>query len=177
MPDIWFTSDQHFGHDNIRKYCSRPFDSVHEMNATMTERHNALVKTGDLVYHLGDFAFANHSRYLARLNGKHHLILGNHDRPGRLRDTPFLSQQSTLLLRTDAQLLWLSHYAHRTWPQSHYGTIHLYGHSHGTLPGVGRSMDVGVDTHGYQPYNLDEILTIFPAKQVKKGDPHVHDTD
>lgn len=177
MTNIWFTSDQHFGHANIIKYCARPFDSVHEMNAVITERHNALVKPKDQVYHLGDFAFANHARYLARLNGQHHLILGNHDRPGRLQDAPFLSQNSTLLLRSTPVLLWLSHYAHRVWPQSHYGTIHLYGHSHGKLPGVGRSMDVGVDTTNFRPYNLDEIIAIFPTRAGKKGSLNVSDTD
>ena len=53
--------------------------------------------------------------------------------------------------------IWLSHYAHRTWPRLHRGDLHLYGHSHGTLPGDSRSLDVGVDCWGYRPVTLAEI--------------------
>jgi hypothetical protein len=47
---------------------------------------------------------------------------------------------------TDAgQRLYLHHYACRTWPAQHYGSHHFYGHSHGNLPPLGKSRDVGVD--------------------------------
>jgi hypothetical protein len=39
----------------------------------------------------------------------------------------------------------LCHYGMRVWPASHHGSVHFYGHSHGRLPGYGRSRDVGVD--------------------------------
>ena len=32
MSKLHFTSDLHFGHANIIKYSSRPFDSVDDMN-------------------------------------------------------------------------------------------------------------------------------------------------
>ncbi|WP_395092280.1 hypothetical protein [Armatimonas sp.] len=51
---LWFTSDHHFGHDNIRSHCQRPFDSTEEMNEAMIDRWNACVAPGDTVYHLGD---------------------------------------------------------------------------------------------------------------------------
>jgi len=54
--------------------------------------------------------------------------------------------------------IFLSHYSHRVWSQSHHGILHLYGHSHGSLPGIGKSMDVGVDTNDLYPYHLDEII-------------------
>lgn len=52
----------------------------------------------------------------------------------------------------------MCHYAMRVWDRSHYGAWHLYGHSHGRLPPSEElSMDVGVDTHDFRPYSLDEV--------------------
>jgi calcineurin-like phosphoesterase family protein len=38
MPNIWFTANFHFGHNNIIRYCDRPFRSVEEMDQTIVER-------------------------------------------------------------------------------------------------------------------------------------------
>jgi calcineurin-like phosphoesterase family protein len=52
------------------------------MNETIIERHNRVVRSEDVVVHLGDFAWKR--RYvegiLARLNGEHILFAGNHDK-------------------------------------------------------------------------------------------------
>ena len=55
------------------------------------------------------------------------------------------------------QVIVLCHYALRVWDRAHYGSWHLYGHSHGQLPSLGLSLDVGVDCHGYRPLNLVEV--------------------
>ena len=52
----------------------------------------------------------------------------------------------------------MSHYAHRTWRNSVHGAFHLYGHSHGDLPGLGRSMDVGVDANDYAPISIAAVV-------------------
>lgn len=54
--DIWFTSDTHFGHANIIKYCNRPYKDTEEMNADLIKRWNSTVGKDDLVWHLGDFS-------------------------------------------------------------------------------------------------------------------------
>jgi calcineurin-like phosphoesterase family protein len=50
MPNTWFTADFHFGHNNIIRYCNRPFRSVEEMDQTILERLNASVKPNDTLY-------------------------------------------------------------------------------------------------------------------------------
>lgn len=81
---VFFTSDTHFGHQNIIKYCNRPFSNVGEMNEVIINNWNALVMPGDVVYHLGDVALGDINKSLEcvrRLVGHKILILGNHDRP------------------------------------------------------------------------------------------------
>ena len=55
----------------------------------------------------------------------------------------------------------MSHYCHVVWPNSHYGTIHLYGHTHGTLTVPWRAIDVGVDKWNFTPVSCDEIIAKF----------------
>lgn len=79
---IWVTSDTHFNHANIIKYCNRPFSSVEEMNETIIANWNKVVSQGDTVYHLGDFALGDKSLipdFIRRLNGHISFIMGNHD--------------------------------------------------------------------------------------------------
>ena len=52
----WFTSDPHFGHANIIRFCDRPFDDVQAMNDALVHRWNAVVQPEDTVYVLGDVA-------------------------------------------------------------------------------------------------------------------------
>jgi calcineurin-like phosphoesterase family protein len=52
---IWFTSDTHFGHNNILKFCKRPWNTVEEMDEALINNWNAVVGTNDIVFHLGDF--------------------------------------------------------------------------------------------------------------------------
>lgn len=49
---IWITSDEHYGHFNIIKYCNRPFKHIDDMNDQLIERHNKLVGRDDIVYRL-----------------------------------------------------------------------------------------------------------------------------
>ena len=79
---IFFTSDTHFGHTNIIRFCNRPFKDAEEMNNTLIDNWNSVVGKNDIVYHLGDFAFGSQTLWnnmLDRLNGHIHLIIGNHD--------------------------------------------------------------------------------------------------
>jgi calcineurin-like phosphoesterase family protein len=78
--NVFLTSDTHFGHANIIKYCHRPFSSVEEMDETLVERWNAIVRPQDHVYHLGDVAMQPKAlQIVKRLNGHKRLVLGNHD--------------------------------------------------------------------------------------------------
>lgn len=79
---IFFTSDTHFGHQNILDFCKRPFNSVEEMDEALIKNWNNVVGPNDYVFHLGDFCFKGSQywdRMLNQLNGHKFLIIGNHD--------------------------------------------------------------------------------------------------
>ena len=79
----WFTSDTHFGHANIIKYCNRPFANPDEMNEAIIANWNNVVGEDDTVFHLGDVAlgkWADWDGILTQLHGHKILVVGNHER-------------------------------------------------------------------------------------------------
>lgn len=78
---IYFTSDLHFYHQNVIRYCNRPFATVEEMNEILITNWNSIVQPNDEVYCLGDLsmAFRPIELFSSRLMGKKYLVPGNHD--------------------------------------------------------------------------------------------------
>jgi len=169
---IYFTADTHFNHENIIRYCGRPFKSKDDMNLEMIRRWNEVVLPGDVVFHLGDFGFGNCEDIINQLNGKIYFIPGSHD-SHLLRADYFIKSVKILPLyynlKHEKQHVVLSHYCMRTWPQSYYGSWHLFGHSHGKLEPIGKSLDVGVDVHDFYP------LSWLDIKSKMKRRPHNFD--
>jgi calcineurin-like phosphoesterase family protein len=161
LDHIFVISDTHFGHSNVITYDNRPFASVEEHDETQISRWNAAVGESDTVYHLGDFARTRgHAKeILPRLNGEIILIRGNHDDDlWKSREELFHASHEALYVRADGHKFYLSHYAHRVWRNSHHGSFHLHGHSHGALPRLGRSMDVGANVVGYTPISFSQVV-------------------
>lgn len=176
MKNIFFTSDHHFGHKNVIKYSNRPFESVEEMDEVMIQRWNEKVGMDDEVYHLGDVGLSSAGKLrkiLARLNGKIYLIKGNHEKSAVACHTRFewIKDYYELVVE-DAefekgeQLIVLFHYALREWNAAHWGTYHLYGHSHGTLSDnpTALAFDIGVDCHNFYPLSYQEVKQIMKTK-------------
>lgn len=186
---IFFTADPHIGHTNILHLCHRDFPNVWEMKETLIRNHNSIVTDNDETWNLGDIGYKCQAKdildYLARLNGKINIILGNHDKvmrqciangtfqnlfkSGKLEviGLPVSLDPSISISKTidiGDKMVYMSHYGTRTWPSAFRGTIHLYGHSHSNLPPLYKSMDVGVDTFDnthtrYFPWSWNEIQT------------------
>lgn len=173
---MFFTSDPHFGHKNILKYTNRGhyFNDVDEHDAILVENWNNVVRPKDEIYCLGDFALCSDERrdlITDQLNGKIHLILGNHDKKlTRNFVNKFESVQHYKEITRFRPNIILFHYAMRVWNKSHYGNWQLYGHSHGMLPEFNGilQMDVGIDCHPeYKPFHYDEIKLIMDRKVVQ----------
>lgn len=79
---FFIIADTHFNHENIIRFCNRPFKSIDEMNSYMIKAWNETVSNNDTVLVLGDFAFGNKEYVRELVNtlyGKKFLIMGNHD--------------------------------------------------------------------------------------------------
>lgn len=190
---LWFSSDFHFGHTNIagpkvskwpKGY--RDFESVHEMNKCITQSVNKYVQPDDTLFFLGDFCFGGHQNtpvYRHSLQCRNiHLCRGNHDHHIDKYKELFTSIQDVKDLNYTPYTIFMSHYAHRVWQGSHKGWIHLYGHSHDTIPDHGKSMDVGVDVAyrlfgEYRPFSIEEIIQIMNKRQIVFEDHHTSKTN
>lgn len=186
---IWFTSDTHFYHKNIMKFCpkTRLGADFQEMTELLITNWNRDVQPDDTVYLLGDVFFANAQQargVLNRLNGNIHLIFGNHDQVIRnnvdiLR--MFASVQEYKEIKIDKKQVIMFHYPMLEWNKMHHGSYALFGHVHGSMdnhPEVlsARTMDVGVDSRpgGIAPANgpmslwsweqVDSILSKRPVR-------------
>jgi calcineurin-like phosphoesterase family protein len=174
---IWFTSDHHFGHENIIKYCSRPFQSVEEMNLKMIENWNQVIPHDGIVFHLGDFAYGGIEfvrDIRAKLNGTIHFVRGNHD---KIQDSQLLTVFKTVndiarvkVIDPDVpegiQRIELCHYPFKSWNGSFRGSWHLYGHCHQNLPEDSSfSFDIGVDGFNFTPVSYEQVKTKMNQKQ------------
>jgi calcineurin-like phosphoesterase family protein len=180
LDSVFFTSDQHFGHENIIRYCDRPFASVETMDREMIHRWNEVVGPKDIVFHLGDFTLGDWSmahKYFSKLTGYIKVLSypWHHDRrwledaefdfriellpPMVVLEIPGLGKDGHPLAIT------MCHYPVAVWDRRHYGAWHLHGHSHGRHDSSAHSLDVGVDCHDFRPVSLTEIMSIFEEKE------------
>lgn len=192
---IFFTSDLHFGHENVIRFDNRPFDTVEEMDEEMIKRWNAKVGKGDIVYVLGDFiwkAATNEAvSIIRRLNGQIILIKGNHDRflhnaaaKKALAGIKDYDDICVTLEDGTTRRCILSHYFIPFYNGHRYQAIHLHGHSHLTEEAAEESRittelnekgydlkiyNVGCMYWNYTPVTLDEILERKAYGQANKN--------
>jgi calcineurin-like phosphoesterase family protein len=156
------------------------------MDDTIIDNINEVVKSNDILYHLGDFALCGTSiilDYIKRINCKNiRLILGNHDKQIRKQKAFFERYFEWItdfkeIKTLGGQRITLCHYAMRVWNKSHPGACQLTGHSHGSLPDDPNSLsfDVGVDCHGFKPLHFDEVAAIISRKKFIPIDHHIEE--
>lgn len=172
---VFFTADTHFGHQAIIKHCGRPFSCAEEMDEAIIHNWNSLIRPTDTVWHLGDFAWKHHERYLDRLRGKIHLVLGNHDKMSASSKERFASVNEVFMGKVDGNKnsprFFLFHYPCVSWPRKRWegsgpgSCIHLFGHVHGRYSrATDAAMDVGVDCRAFYPFPYDEVLALIDTK-------------
>lgn len=166
---IWFTSDSHFCHKNIIKYCDRPFFDVEEMNLELIRRWNSVVAEDDVVYHLGDIYLGPADRaasLIHALNGRIILIRGNHDRHSKAwyLDHGIDEMYPSLFLYTHGKRILLTHEPDKGIGEDY--DLHFFGHIHnddhrGTYPIIARNgACLCVELWNYTPVALETVLDL-----------------
>lgn len=165
---IYFTSDTHFNHSNIIKYCNRPFNNINNMNNTIINNWNNTVKSDDIVYHLGDFCLSSDEEIkniFNKLNGHIILIRGNHDRkPVKFYENIGFKVLTHAPIILDEYKLMLSHVP---LPDTKIkdGYLNLHGHIHNKKISQdypnnyseNKHINLSVDVTEFKPISLDEI--------------------
>ncbi len=169
---LFFTSDTHFGHSNIIRLANLPFTSIYEKDELQIKNWNSVVPKDGIVFHAGDLALGCHpsrlSEILYQLNGKIYLCEGSHDREAYNHKERFSDISDTYYITIGDIEIFVSHYNHKVWPKSHYGSLQIHGHSHGRLDlyneKEGKILDVAVESNNYTPLSLDQVIDIMNTR-------------
>lgn len=167
MGNIFFTSDLHFGHNNVIIYDERPFYSMENMEDMLIGNWNNVVGVNDTVYILGDFSLSKANttmNILKRLNGKKILIEGNHDadylKNNNFDRTLFEEIVSYKEINYKGNNIVLCHYPISDWNGQKYGSLHFHGHIHKLEKDWVGALNVGCCKHNYTPLSIDEAIRI-----------------
>lgn len=179
----YFIADLHFGHTNVLSFDCRPFKTIEQHDLTLINNWNNAVGITDDVWILGDISWHGATRtneILQGLNGKKHLIVGNHD--GKLIKNRELQHEFIEICDYkeldigDGKIVVLSHYPIPCFKNHYYGSYHLYGHVHNSFewkmmervkyemtelynkPCNMWNVGVMMDYMNYTPRTLEEII-------------------
>ena len=200
---VWIASDIHLSHRNILQYCPHRVDASftgdiksaddHEinflidlMNEKIISNWNSLINPDDTVFILGDVAMGKIALappLIRRLNGRKHLVAGNHDKTltKLIGGDPSLSDLFVLIkdyheishalpgINQKKNMICMSHFPFLHFNGQNIGNLHLHGHLHSAPENrfrLGkRMMDVGIDGNNLHPYLLDDVVRqclVFP---------------
>lgn len=164
----WYTADTHFGHENVIRFCNRPFANTEDMDVTMLKNLADRVGPDDDLWILGDFAFgrkAKDASFLSEIfeqlpGARKHLITGNHDFQPTL-ELGWDTVTAFVELRDGPQnqLNTLCHYPMITWNHARRGALQFFGHVHDNWKGSSNSVNVGVDVWDFMPVRYEDIAT------------------
>lgn len=182
MANTWFYSDPHFDHDNIIKYCNRPFVSVDEMNSSLLHEYHKRVKSGDTVYFLGDMTFGRGSRgtryWLNQLQQQtmgpdihFHYIKGSHDNSVRPTSTniPVVEVVTEKVIDVEGEQFLLIHDPAQVDPSWKGWVVHGHVHNYRPVLWAKNRINVSCDAIGFRPVAINYIVGLIKETKQSKG--------
>lgn len=183
---FFFTSDTHFGTEEILKRENRPFNSIEDFENAIVKIWNSQAKESDIIYHLGDFVNYNRNNksewkevlnIVQRINAKVILLVGNNEQRiideccnGNFElfkqiciDAGFLDVKRDDILKINDKLFYLNHF-----PKNFKdGYINLFGHTHRTT-GLWKpyGLNMGCDLNHFYLFSESEIERILVFKNL-----------
>lgn len=172
MNRIFVTSDTHFCHDREFVFVPRGFKTIQEMNETIVKNWNNTVNLEDEVYLLGDIMLNDNVtgiELLKSLNGKIHIVFGNHDTESRKllysQCENVVEVNYALMIKNKKYNFYLSHYPTMTSnlekEKLSQCIINLYGHTHqksNFYQDIPFMYHVGMDSHNCTPVEIEKII-------------------
>ena len=182
---IFIVSDLHLAHSKDFIYGARGFETVEEMNAEIIRRWNSVVGEEDDVFVLGDLVMGSleNLRLLEELNGRIHIVRGNHDTDNRWEHYKAIENvvemENSIYFSYNGYKFYLSHYPTIT-TRADVGKplkkclVNLCGHTHTKDPfedwGIGMIYHCEVDAHDCAPVRLDKIIADLKQKMSDRAD-------
>lgn len=194
---VWFVADTHFSHKNILRFNENRLikfniditdeNALEQHDDEMINLWNKTIQKHDTVYIIGDFSFASPERtkkILEKLNGKKHLIIGNHDKACNSLTNYFVSVsqikevtfKKTVFPFLDESIhCVLCHFPFAAWNRRMHGSLMIHGHTHGAMDDINVKseelrVDVGFDAilnnSGFA--SLEQVYRYF-KNNVAKG--------
>lgn len=177
----YYISDLHFSHKNIIKFDDRPYQTTDQMNADLIKRWNSVATEKDDIYVLGDMFWDSKAApmILEQLNGRIHLIKGNHDNISPEMLHYFASISGYSEFNDNGRHVILCHYPIMFYNHSFMKNCWmLCGHVHNTRENSwlvkwksdlrdnvmsmannkGNIINVGCMLHDYTPQTLDQLI-------------------
>ena len=187
---LYVCADLHYGHNHPVILSQRGCTHV-QGHDSLIEESLALLPRGATILQLGDLAVCPVARLQGLFDKFPHVnwihIRGNHDealdrvakRWARAKDGANLPARAkripsnhtffgdVKMIKVSGQLVWLSHYAHRVWPQKSYGAWHICGHSHGQI----RDVNPGTATEKCLDLGVENVISLDPPMTARLGFP------
>lgn len=177
-----FTSDQHYGHKNILKFCEprgEAFEDIEAHNEALIENYNSVVTDDMTVCHVGDIFFCSTTKakkIMDRLNGRKILVHGNHDRShATMVGLGFELVADRLRIPIAGRTALICHYPykHATYdghrhdlrymdrrPEKKDGEVLIHGHIHSDVKVRQTMIHVGVDAWDFKPCLFSDVETL-----------------
>ena len=176
---IYLSSDLHFNHDRAFIYQSRGFDNIKDMNNSIIQNFNSMITPNDDLYLLGDCILGQNLEdglnLLRQLNGKIHIVRGNHDTDTRWEAYNKLPNviecAAAIYLKYKKYHFYLTHYPCLTGNLEKESltqmTCNLFGHTHSKewfFEDRPYMFNVAVDAHTNYPISIDDIIMYMNLK-------------
>ncbi len=167
----WVWSDLHLGHNNIIRYCNRPFANAEAMNQRLYANWEATVGAEDLLILVGDVAMQDAvcdqtwRRIESGAGRRKELVIGNHDLTGsgQVRVKGFDDISSLLCLHGNPPLL----FTHMPLNDVPEGWVNVHGHTHAAPVTESPHINVSVEQIDYRPLALTHIRSL--AAELAQG--------
>ena len=177
---LFMSSDSHWGHFNISKYCHRPFESRKEMDDALIANWNSVVPEDGIVVHCGDFMLPHENgdkeyvKIWNKLNFKTLILCrGNHDRIDcgtYVYDDKTVIVVDIAMIKVEGIKIMACHYPMLVYPADYQVFGHIHTLYDGTCYGIDGDVttrlrktqyDVGVDQNNYTPVSYWQLVDIF----------------